>query len=263
MTDSHDTAVRADALVTGYRTRRGEIRTGGPFDAVLKRGELCCLLGPNGSGKSTLLRTLSGFQQPLGGTVRIGGVPLTSMTAAERARAVAVVLTERAVVDDMTARQLVATGRVPYTGFWGNLSREDNEAVDRALSAAGAAHLAAREVASLSDGERQKVMIARALAQDTPVILLDEPTAFLDWPGKVEATRLLRTLAREGGRAVLLATHDLEVALQLADRLWLMDGGGHLAAGTPAELTATGDIARCLTRPGTAYDPLQSRFRIL
>ncbi len=193
------------------------------ISASLDRGGLTCLLGPNGAGKSTLLRTLTGLLRPLAGTIEINGSSLESYSSSELSKLVSVVLTDRFNLPDMTARQLVALGRSPYTGFWGRMSDNDEREVDEVMALTGITDLAQRSVDTLSDGERQKVMIAKALAQHTPIILLDEPTAFLDYPSKVETMSLLHTLAAERGKTILLTTHDVEIALQLADRIWMLD----------------------------------------
>ena len=192
------------------------------INATLYGGQLTCLLGKNGAGKSTLLRTLSAFIPPLEGDVLIEGKPLNSYTNTDRARLIGVVLTERPELQHMTVHELAGMGRSPYTGFWGRLSKEDNALVDEALCMVGMDNMATRMVDTLSDGERQKVMIAKALSQQTPVIFLDEPTAFLDYPSKVDTMLLLRRLAHETGKIIFLSTHDVELALQTADTLGLM-----------------------------------------
>ena len=190
--------------------------------ATLYGGQLTCLLGENGAGKSTLLRTLSAFIPPLKGDVVVKGKSLGEYSDKERARLIGVVLTERPELQHMTVQELVAMGRSPYTGFWGTLSKEDKTIANEALRMVGMDTMATRIVDTLSDGERQKAMIAKAMAQQTPVIFLDEPTAFLDYPSKVETMLLLRRLAHETGKIILLSTHDVELALQTADTLWLM-----------------------------------------
>ena len=190
--------------------------------ATLYGGQLTCLLGENGAGKSTLLRTLSAFIPPLKGDVVVKGKSLGEYSDKERARLIGVVLTERPELQHMTVQELVAMGRSPYTGFWGTLSKEDKTIANEALRMVGMDPMATRIVDTLSDGERQKAMIAKAMAQQTPVIFLDEPTAFLDYPSKVETMLLLRRLAHETGKIILLSTHDVELALQTADTLWLM-----------------------------------------
>ena len=172
-------------LVIGYNTRAGQRRVTAPLSVKLPEGRLICLVGRNGVGKSTLLRSLSGLQPPLSGDVLLGGSSIASYSHKALARLVSVVTTRDVPVPSMTSWEVVALGRSPYTQFWGQLSPADKEIVDRSIDITGISPLASRRVGSLSDGERQKVMIAKAIAQETPVILLDEPTAFLDYPSKV------------------------------------------------------------------------------
>ena len=250
-------------LTTGYKTKRGDRIVTRGITASLPAGELTCLLGPNGAGKSTLLRTLSAFQPPLGGEMLLDGRVLEDYTPQELAMRIGVVLTERPDIKGMRVREMVAMGRSPYTGFWGRLSEDDETAVDEAIRQVGIGELGRRMVHTLSDGERQKVMIAKALAQQTPVIFLDEPTAFLDFPSKVEMLLLLRRLAREMQKTIFLSTHDLELALQTADRLWLMgkDAEG-IVIGTPADLAASGELPRFFAGPGIDFDTKELRFRV-
>ena len=183
----------------------------------LKPGEVTCLLGLNGAGKSTLLRTLCGFQKPLGGSIHLQGKPLTDYSQRLFSLTVGVVLTEKTNAGGITVYELVSLGRHPYTGFFGQLKKKDHEIIRQSLEAAGISHKAKNYVSELSDGERQKAMIAKALAQQCPLILLDEPTAFLDVTSRIETMVLLRKLAREQHKAILLSTHDLDLAIQMGD----------------------------------------------
>lgn len=238
------TALVAQALTIGYaQGRRAAKPIVSDLELTVSSGQFICLLGPNGAGKSTLLRTLTGIQPPLTGHIRLDGRDLYRLSAQERARSVAVVLTERVNPGLLTGWGLVALGRTPYTGFMGTLSPADEQAVQAAVEAVGAAALADRPIVELSDGERQKLMIARALAQETPLILLDEPTAFLDAPRRVEILTLLRKLARDAHRAVVVSTHEVHLALELADIVWLMDGCGGFEAGSPSSLLSSGAFA--------------------
>ncbi len=187
------------------------------INAQIKGGELTCLTGRNGTGKSTLMRTLAGFLKPLGGSALLDGHDVSRLSPAERSHLISVVLTDRVDVDGMRVKDLVSVGRQPYTGFFGKMSSDDEEVVNKAIADVGMTDFAGRQVNSLSDGERQKVMIAKALAQQTPVILLDEPTAFLDYPSKKEMFQMLTQLCHEQGKAVLVSTHDLDIALPIAD----------------------------------------------
>lgn len=245
------------ALTIGYPTR--QIAVG---HATLHASELVCLLGANGAGKSTLLRTLAGFQPPLAGRIEIDGRDAATYTRAERARQVGVVLTERIEARGMTGRDLVALGRTPHTGFLGTLTPRDHEAVARAISLTGLDALATRQVNEMSDGERQKVMIAKALATETPLILLDEPTAYLDFPTSVATLLLLRRLAHTERRAILLSTHELDLALQLADRLWLLTPQG-LTEGTPQELAHSGALADLFPSPHLRFNEATMRYEVV
>jgi iron complex transport system ATP-binding protein len=213
-------------LVIGYNTRTGQRRVTAPLSVKLPEGRLICLVGRNGVGKSTLLRSLSALQPPLSGDVLLDGRSIASYSHKALARLVSVVTTRDVPVPSMTSWEVVALGRSPYTQFWGQLSPADKEIVDRSIDITGISPLASRRVGSLSDGERQKVMIAKAIAQETPVILLDEPTAFLDYPSKVSTLSLLSRLAREMGRTILVSTHDVEHALRLSDEVLLLQKEG-------------------------------------
>ena len=241
----------------GYSQRHGKRMVASHLTATIRSGLLTCLLGENGVGKSTLLRTLAGFQPRLSGQIIVGDRDLDDYSDRELARTVGVVLTERLDLQQTTVSELVGLGRSPYTGFWGRLTDADEQICHEAMSQVGITALATRMVSTLSDGERQKVMIAKALAQQTPVIYLDEPTAFLDYPTKVDTLLLLRRISRESGKTVFLSTHDLELALQVADEAWLMEQGGRLSIGTPQQLAADGSLVRFVERrPGVRFDPL-------
>lgn len=255
-------SVSIDKLVTGYRNKDSSVRISGPLDAVLKRGELTCLLGPNGAGKSTLLKTLSGALPPLSGNIEINSRRLEAYSPRELAMVIGLVLTEKSMVGNMKVEQLVAMGRSPYTGFWGRLSNNDRLLVEEALSLVKIEELSGRTVASLSDGERQKVMIAKALAQETPVIFLDEPTAFLDFPGKVELMRLLRRLAHEEGKTVFLSTHDLDIALATTDYVWLIDPELGLLTGDVDTVGRAEHLDRYFRHGGLHYNPDSRHFEI-
>ena len=248
-------------LSIGYRTKNDVKTVAEGINAGILSGELTCLLGANGVGKSTLLRTLSAFQPALSGDVQIVGKEIGVYSDKELSRLIGVVLTEKPDIRNMTVRELVALGRSPYTGFWGTLHDDDWQVVDEAIDAVRISSLRERMVHTLSDGERQKVMIAKALAQQTPVIFLDEPTAFLDFPSKVEMMQLLRRLAKEGQKTIFLSTHDFELALQVADKLWLMEKE-MLYVGTPRELAQSGALAKYVERPGITFDAQTLTVRV-
>ena len=215
-------ALQALGLSVGYRRRRAVTTVLGDLHLTAAAGTLTGIVGPNGAGKSTLLRTITGLQAPLQGNVRIGGRDITDLSPLSRARELAVVTSERTDPGLLRGAEVVALGRYPHTGWGGRLDSADRAIVAEALAATEAEHLADRPVAMLSDGERQRIMVARALAQQPKVLVLDEPSAFLDLPGRVDLTLLMRRLAREVGIAVLVATHDLDLLLRSVDQLWLV-----------------------------------------
>lgn len=259
---SKNITIRIENLVTGYRTKHGDTVITRDINASLRSDELTCLLGPNGAGKSTLLRTLAAFQPPLSGEIYLEQRNLKSYTDAELAKVIGVVLTDRIHLSNMTLEELIGMGRSPYTGFWGKLSKKDRQIVDEAMATVGIENLHGRMIQTLSDGERQKVMIAKALVQETPVIFLDEPTAFLDYPSKVEIMQLLQQLSRTKHKTIFLSTHDLELALQIADRIWLIDKGKELKIGTPEDLSLSGDMGHFFEREGVKFDLDLGLFRI-
>ena len=185
----------------------------------LRSGQLVCLIGENGIGKSTLLKTLTGFLPKLKGSLLLGNRDIESFSQRELARQVSIVLTQKPDVQNLTIEEIIGLGRSPYTGFFGRLRAEDRKVVDDAIATMGIEKLRGRMIQTLSDGERQKVMIAKALAQETPIILLDEPTAFLDFPSKADTFQSLQRMAHERDKLILLSTHDLELAVRFADSL--------------------------------------------
>ncbi len=245
------------SLTIGYQT---PLASG--LNLQLRPAELACLIGPNGVGKSTLLRTLTGMEKPLAGTVWLDNENLHALPPLELAKRLAIVLTGRVESSLLTARELVSLGRHPYTDWLGRLTPRDEQAIQRAMQITDTLRFYNRPLAQLSDGERQKVMIARALAQEPKVLLLDEPTAFLDLPRRVELLQLLRRLARETGAAILLSTHDLDLALRLADRLWLLSSAGSMEVGLPEELALNGAVARVFQSEGAFFDHAIGAFRV-
>ena len=242
----HTEHLTATKLSIGYSHRGQETCVAEALNLALNAGEFICLLGPNGAGKSTLIRTLAGMQAPLSGSLKLQNQTFHSISPRERARMISVVLTEALPVGMMDAYSLVALGRHPYSGWLGGLNQHDKERIKWAFKAVGAEGLEGRQIAELSDGERQKISIARALAQEAQVMLLDEPTAFLDLPRRVELMTILRNLAHREQMGLLLSTHDLDLALRFADRLWMITTDGQLIQGYPEELAMSGEFARYL-----------------
>lgn len=225
-----ENVISAKGLRTGYKLGHGkvkEVSEGLDFDLLC--GEVTCLLGLNGSGKSTLIKTLCGAIKPLGGNPAVNGE-------------IGVVLTEKTNAGGLSVYELVSLGRYRHTGFFGSLKKSDDIVINKAIAAVGMAEKATCSVSQLSDGERQKVMIAKVLAQECPIIILDEPTAFLDVASRMEMMTLLRDLAHNHGKAVLISTHDIDNALRLGDRLWLLAKKSALRSGTPEELISDNSI---------------------
>lgn len=219
-------------LSIGYKLHNGKTKTiASHINASVESGMLTCLIGRNGTGKSTLLRTMTGFIPPLEGQVILEGRDLSMSSATERARIISIVLTDRPETDNITVNELVGMGRLPYTNFWGTLQEEDRQIVDDAMQMIGIYELRNRKIGTLSDGEKQKAMIGKAIAQQTPVIILDEPTAFLDYPSKQETMLLLHQLAQELNKTIFLSTHDLNIAYQVADKIWCMGNDDGLRIG--------------------------------
>nr|WP_255674039.1 ABC transporter ATP-binding protein [Cupriavidus sp. UGS-1] len=234
----------------------------GPLDLAIPSGRFVCLLGANGAGKSTLIRTLCAMQAPVAGQVHLDGEPIHAMSSVQRARRLAVVLTERVDGTLMRGYELASMGRYPYLGWGGRLSPDDHRIVHEALACAGALSLADRLVAEMSDGERQKIMIARALAQQPRLLVLDEATAFLDLPRRVGTMQLLLDLSHRNGLAVLLSTHDLELALRYADELWLIDGQRRLHVGAPEDLAIDGVLGTSFAADGLTFDLERAELRV-
>lgn len=255
-------AIEIKDVSIGYKSRGAEHLVVHSINATLHRGEVVALIGCNGAGKSTLLRALGGYEKPLKGAILYNGTAACDVTSAQLARLIAVVLTDNSVAAALTVRELVSLGRTPYTNFTGHLRADDNAVVDWAINAVGVGPLAHRAVGTLSDGERQKCMIAKALAQETPVVMLDEPTAFLDFGSKVALFRLLQRLAREMNKAVIVSTHDIELALRLTHRLWLINDGT-LHCGTADELSTAGVLGAFIAGDGIAYNREEKKIEII
>jgi len=235
-----------------------ELFSGLSFD--LYQGELTCLLGQNGAGKSTLLRTLSSIQPCLNGNIYLYDKNLKEYSESELSHKVGLVLTDKTSIGGFKVSQLVSLGRYPYTGFWGRLTKNDKAIVQKAMEDVGIANKANAYMAQLSDGERQKVMIAKALAQECPIVFLDEPTAFLDVASRIEIMDLLHNLASRQEKSILLSTHDIELALLLADRLWLLSREGGLKCGVTEDIVLSGSMECFLSRNDIAFSMESGSF---
>jgi ABC-type cobalamin/Fe3+-siderophores transport systems, ATPase components len=233
---SKEAVITATGLSIGYCSGKRKNIVHKELNLTLYTGELTSLLGANGTGKSTLLRTLSGSQPSIKGILTVNGKPLSSYSEKEKSRTIGVVLTDKTQAGGLTVYELVALGRQPHTGFFGRLHKTDHQIIRKALDWVGIAHKANSYTAELSDGERQKVMIAKALVQECPIIILDEPTAFLDAVSRIEIMTMLHKLAAEQNKAILLSTHDIEQALVLSDRLWLLSKENGLECGVTEDI---------------------------
>ena len=253
--------IEAQNVSIGYRDKnKGCRRLHDNLTFSLYRGELTCLLGPNGVGKSTLLRTLGASQPLLSGLLFLENKPLSDYSAVALSRKIGLVLTDRTFAGGLRVREMVALGRYPYTGFFGRLSRADEEVIDYSLDRVGIRYKAFDYFSELSDGERQKVMIAKALAQECPVVLLDEPTAFLDVPSRIEIMSLLRELATVEKKTILFSTHDMEQALLLSDRLWLLSRTDGLQSGVTEDLVFSGAVGKLFSHSSAHFDVPTGNF---
>lgn len=246
-------SIQASALSIGYGEGKQSTLLHSGINLQLRQGELVCLLGPNGAGKSTLLRTICGMQNSLSGTVEIFNQPLNKLSARQLSLKVGMVLTEK-TFEGMRVIDLVSLGRYPHTGFFARLGRHDYRIVLKALHDTGLEKYQDRLVSQLSDGEQQRAMIARVLAQETPIIILDEPTAFLDLPGRYEVFQLLQDLCVQQQKSILLSTHDLDLALKLSDRLWLIGKDKPFVCGLPEDLVLQGCIADFFNNQRLQFD---------
>lgn len=254
------TNIKIRNLSIGYKQSGHQpviLRGGINFSA--QTGEMIALIGSNGIGKSTLLRSLIGFQEFFSGDILIGGQPVQKITPAEKARMISFVSTEIIRVPNMTVSDLVGYGRFPYTNWFGRLTSSDKQQVDEAIASVGMESFRTKPIDQISDGERQRAMIARALAQDTPVIFLDEPTAFLDVSNKYEIFHLLQLLAREKGKTIVFSTHDLNIALRETDKFWMMLEKENYE-GSPEDAVLSGAVHNLFGNSHIGFDTQEGEF---
>ncbi|GGZ39729.1 iron(III) ABC transporter ATP-binding protein [Echinicola pacifica] len=253
--------ISAQDLCIGYTRKKQEIKVHDGLNFQLLPGQLYCLLGPNGVGKSTLIKTLLGHIPALSGSIYINGKDLKKLSAEQMAKTASVVLTDRVSSGNLHVADLVALGRVPFTNWAGRLAEADLHIIAKAMEATKINYFKDKPLSEISDGQRQKAMIARALAQDGQLIILDEPTAHLDLINRHEIMQLLRTICKTENKSILVITHDLEVAIETADELWLMQCGEPLIQGSPEDLIVSGKIQHLLTSPGLYFDIHHGRVR--
>jgi len=223
------------------------------LNLTLPEKTLICLIGRNGAGKSTLLRTLAGMKKPLAGNVFLDGKMMSKMSGKEIAKRLSIVLTDPVKASYMTVEDLVMFGRYPHFGGQVKITPDDDAIVSSAIHNVGIEHLKTRQLTTLSDGERQKAVLARSIAQQTDFIILDEPAAFLDFLSKIELMRLLKNLAKKHAKAILLSTHDIEMSIAISDVLWLIDNQNNIITGTPEELIENNTIGNTFNVPSAFF----------
>ncbi len=252
--------LKTESLSAGYRKRKSVTTVLRDVDLELHVGELVSLLGANGAGKSTLIRTICGLQPPLAGKVIIDNKDVERLTPRQLSKIIALVTTERTYAGGLTVGELVGLGRHPHTGFLGRLDEHDRQIVAAAIEKVGISHKATSYVAELSDGERQKAMIAKALAQEAPVIILDEPTAFLDVASRIEVLQLLHDLAHSEKRTILISSHDIQQSMALSDRLWIVSDSGEIVSGVTEDLILADKISLLFNNRDVAFDAATGDF---
>jgi iron complex transport system ATP-binding protein len=260
---SQEPILSARNLTLGYRKGRISNKVAEKIHFKLEKGKLTCLLGPNGVGKSTLIKTIMGQLPPLGGEILLNGKGIQQIGIKEISKKIAAVLTEKITTGTLTVSQMVELGRIPHTGWLGKLAPSDEIKVKNAILATNIEYLANSPLSELSDGQLQKAMIARALAQDGEILILDEPTAHLDLVNRFEIMHLLKKIAKEEKKAVLVVTHDLEIAIETADEFWLMQCGLPIVTGLPEDLIIRQELDILLTSEKLTFDKISGKVRIL
>lgn len=247
-------------VTIGYSERKAPKIIQKGLNLSAEQGELIALIGKNGCGKSTLLRSIACLQPVLGGEIFLRNKNILELTPKQRSRLISVSLTEHQSVASFTVKELISIGRDPYTGWLGNLSEEDERIIDKSIEMTYLSGFENRNIHELSDGERQRVFFARALAQDTPVVLLDEPTSHLDLPNRINILLLLQKMARETGKTIFISTHELETAMQVADKIWLMEKNKGVRVGTPEDMVLNGSFDKVFYHHSYTFDKEYGSF---
>lgn len=261
MSTPYSPLLQARNLKIGYHSRNRPAKAlARPLNITLHQGEIVCLLGHNGAGKSTLLRTLSGFHPPLEGTIEINSRPLSAYTPKELARTRGILSTHEIFPENMTGDEMVSLGRHPHSNWSGTLTQADDDAITQAFAITGSTAFRYRPLRELSDGERQRVLLARLLAQEPRIAFLDEPSAFLDLPSRIQVLQSLGEIARHRQIGVLITTHDLESALRYADRLWLLGSNGEWFEGAPEDIALQGRLGKIFNSPDLSFDLATGTF---
>src|SRR5690606_4070779 len=253
--------LQGEKVAVGYHKGKDIHWVARDLSFSLRAGQLVCLLGPNGVGKSTLIKAIMGQKLPMKGQISYKGEPIRQLSSQEMAKKVSVVLTDRISPGNLAVRQLVELGRIPFTNWVGTIAEEDKKVIDLAIEGTKIGYLADKKVAELSDGQLQKTMIARALAQDGELMILDEPTAHLDLVNRLEIMQLLREIAHARGKAILVVTHDLDIAVETAEKFWLMPCSGPWISGTPEDLILSGEINELLPSGKFHFNPATGKIQ--
>lgn len=255
-----ETFLQLKNLQIGYQAGKRRVIVQDNLQLAAHKGELIALIGRNGCGKSTLLRSMSWLQPIFSGKIEIEGKDISQITPKRRAQLISVVLTDQRAEASFNVKELISIGRDPYTGWLGSLSDEDNAIIDQAIEMTHLQGFEDRNIQELSDGERQRVFIARALAQDTPIILLDEPTSHLDLPNRINILLLLQRLARDTNKTIFISTHELETAMQVADKIWLMEKLKGVRVGVPEDMVLEGTFDKVFSHSNYDFDKEYGSF---
>jgi len=255
------TVLKIDKLTIGYASKKNQTIVANNINIKLEKGKLVCLLGKNGIGKSTLLRTISKVQPKLNGSIYLNENILEQISSLELSKKISLVLTERIPESNLTVYELIALGRQPYTNWIGKQTNEDEKHIKSAIEQVNILSLSNKKCDELSDGQLQKVMIARALAQNTEIIILDEPTAHLDIHHKIEVFNLLQTLVKKLHKTIIISTHEVQLAIQLADELWLMTDN-HFISGDSEQLISNGNLNNLFSTKYVRFDSKTKQFII-
>lgn len=247
-------------LQIGYQVGKKRMVVQDKLHLTANKGELIALIGRNGCGKSTLLRSMSWLQPILSGKIEIDGEDVSQITPKKRAQLISIVLTDQRAEASFNVRELISIGRDPYTGWLGSLSENDNDIISQSIEMTNLEGFENRNIQELSDGERQRVFIARALAQDTPIILLDEPTSHLDLPNRINILLLLQKLARDTNKTIFISTHELETAMQVADKIWLMEKQNGVRVGVPEDMVLEGTFDTVFSHSNYDFDKEYGSF---
>lgn len=260
--EKNKAVVKLDNISTGYKDKNNKKTVSRGINLRADKGKLIFLTGPNGSGKTTLLKTITGNLKPLNGRVTIAGKEISDLKGHKLSRLISVVLTEIPDPGYLTVEEIISLGRSPYTGFRNSLSDSDRSVIKKSLKTLGLDHLKGRLFSRLSDGEKQKTMIARALCQDTEIICMDEPSSHLDFPSRVELVSFLKTITEKENKTIIVSSHDLNIAINSSDIMWLIDQSGTIHSGSPEDLALSGTVGRVFNRGIFSFSESTGEFII-